>query len=87
MSEYIGEYVVSLTAKTFTDLRSHRHEQIVRCRDCKHARHESNWQPDKRRKPIDLWLCEAEWCEGLEGDSPCVKPDGFCAWGERKDDE
>lgn len=39
MSEYIGEYVVSLTAKTFTDLRSHRHEQIVRCRDCKHYDH------------------------------------------------
>lgn len=36
MSEYIGEYVVSLTAKTFTDLRFHRHEEIVRCRDCKH---------------------------------------------------
>lgn len=36
MSEYLGEYIVSLTPKTFSDLRFHRHEEIVRCRDCVH---------------------------------------------------
>lgn len=42
MTEYVGEYVVSLTAKTFTDLRSYRHEEIVRCRDCRHFTHADN---------------------------------------------
>ena len=59
---------------------------VVRCRDCKQVHHRPNWQPDKRFKPQDLWLCEAEWCMGFEGDHLCVEPDGFCAWGVRKDD-
>ena len=62
-------------------------EEIVRCRDCRHIHHRPDWQPDKRFKPQDLWLCEADWCMGFEGDHPCVEPDGFCAWGERKEGE
>lgn len=58
-------------------------EEIVRCRDCKHVGHIPDFQPDKRFKPCDYWWCEAEWCEGLEGDNPTVEPDWFCACGER----
>lgn len=59
-------------------------EEIVRCRDCKHVHHHPDWQPDKRFKPKDIWICEAEWCMGLEGDHPLVEPDGFCKWAIRR---
>lgn len=60
-------------------------EEIVRCRDCEHVWYRSNWQPDKRFEPRDYWICEAEWCEGFEGEHPEVRPDGYCAWGSRRD--
>lgn len=49
-------------------------EEIVRCRDCKHYVED----PD----PIDPgWpmMCE-------DSGRDMVKPDGFCAWGERRGD-
>jgi hypothetical protein len=68
MSEYIGEYIVSLTAKTFTDLRFHRHEEIVRCRDCEYY--------------DDYTGC----CTRRDNIAPmAATPDGFCAWGERRE--
>lgn len=71
MSEYVGEYVVSLTAKTFTGLRFHRHEEIVRCRDCAFFREKD-------------WRCTSSQWHNCD-ESPEVEPDGFCAWGERRD--
>ena len=68
MSEYVGEYVVSLTPKTFTDLRFHRHEEIVRCRDCKYY----------ELVPED----SGDWCEYWT--DRVYGADGFCAWGERR---
>lgn len=50
-----------------------KREEIVRCRDC------AFYAPDP--DPIDPgWPM---WCERHEIDM--VRPDGFCAWGERKD--
>lgn len=72
MSEYIGEYVVSLTPKTFTDLRFHRHEEIVRCRDCKHCKRREGILP-----PI---VCERCGYHNFK-----TEPDRFCAWGELED--
>lgn len=75
----------------YTDIKpetvfGHRlHEEIVRCRDCTHAHHRPNWRSDKRCKPRDLWICEAEWCMGFEGDHPETKPDWFCSHGEREE--
>ena len=86
MSEYRPtEYVVD-----FGDCRSNRfvglnmtlikqngaklHERIVRCRDCvKFSEQEPNGE---------IGTCEL----GLEdtGLVSIVKPNGFCAWGERK---
>ena len=53
---------------------------IIRCRDCKHLEMQT---VSYSKKPLSI--CTAEWCEGAEGDNPLVEPDGFCAWGERKD--
>ena len=49
-------------------------EEIVRCRDCKHYReHEFVLITDVS----DVCLF---WAEGVK-----VAPDGFCAWGERRE--
>ena len=52
-------------------------EEIVRCRDCKHA------TPDTSgRKYYEGYL----WCDELtEGIGFSVAPSDFCAWGERRD--
>ena len=54
-------------------------EEIVRCRDCKHS-------------SKDGALCNlfASWIPVAGGDEYAelpadVEPNGFCAWGERKD--
>lgn len=76
MSEYVGEYVVSLTAKTFTDLRFHRHEEIVRCRDCEYY----DGEPDLDSSEPKCWRDPDH-----KGTPIWTRPDGFCAWGERRD--
>lgn len=45
-------------------------EQIVRCRDCVHFVPESNG------------YVAHDWCSELEFNT---EPDGFCAWGERRE--
>lgn len=58
---------------------SRQREEIVRCRDCRYLdaiRTSYSAEPD--------FQCMADWCQGVEGDSPFVEPDGFCAWGERR---
>ena len=48
-------------------------EEIIRCRDCKYSKRYWN-----REKPLCRRL--------LPVFSFYVDPDGFCAWGERRDD-
>lgn len=51
------------------------HERIVRCRDCKHySDHEWIMVTDV-----------SDVCHFWHGKPTKVKPDGFCAWGERKE--
>lgn len=52
-------------------------EQIVRCRDCKH------YKPHEFIGISDFEHVCNFWAETKTK----VKPDGFCAWGERKVDE
>ena len=81
MSEYVGEYVVSLTPKTFTDLRFHRHEEIVRCRDCRHATISSVGH---------IKYCEMWWLPDIDGYGAHAELnlpfDFFCGYGERRGD-
>ncbi len=72
MSEYIGEYIVNLTDKLYTDLRAYRREEITRCRDCER----SEETPFK-------WFCHRSSMFDSAGFP--VEPDGFCAWGVRRD--
>jgi len=50
-------------------------EEVVRCRDCKRFAVD---QSDHEYR--SGWWCK-RW------DTDMVKPDGFCAWGERKESE
>ena len=65
-------------------------QEIVRCRDCKHA-HSVFWHA--RDNVPDDWLdCTGplvttwDYYDDVPQNNP-VRPDGFCAWGEKKVDE
>lgn len=49
-------------------------EEIVRCRDCKHS--------DKTYWTCAHFRAYEGTCDECDLD---IEPDGFCAWGERKD--
>lgn len=62
--------------------------EIVRCRDCKHA-DEVTWLASSKVPP-DYLDCNGPLVESWDyyndepKDNP-VPPDGFCAWGERRE--
>ena len=63
-------------------------EEIVRCRDCRFGS-EADW-PEGSGIPSDYLDCHGELVETWDyyDDEPKynpVKPDGFCAWGERRE--
>lgn len=55
-------------------------EEIVRCRDCKHFTLEGSYRFEDGSTNVDF-------CEYVRGWLLQVTPDGFCAWGERKEGE
>lgn len=70
----MAERIIDLpTEKMATDLRFWLRESIVRCRDCKRFSLD-NSDHDYRSG----W-----WCHRWNTDM--VKPDGFCAWGKRRE--
>jgi hypothetical protein len=79
-----GEYVYHSKGKPMKDAAgeiSLPREEIVRCRDCKYM---FDWAYDRM-------LCKM-WADGgMDDDAknvlyPTVEPDGFCAWGKRRED-
>lgn len=59
------------------------HERIVRCRDCKHAQVRHPLNPITGIPAgIEDWRCDYFW---NADELPEVEPDGFCAWGERRE--
>lgn len=73
--EYVG-YI-----DLWTDEERLSDEEIVRCRDCEHARHYHPFYMGKR-SAIEEWYCE--WHSNAEGASE-IEPDGYCSWGKRRD--
>lgn len=53
-------------------------EEIVRCRDCKHFTPKGTHKFENRKT-------NADYCKYVRGWMLQITPDGFCAWGERKD--
>lgn len=69
--EYIG------FIDPWTDEERLSDEEIVRCRDCKYNDEVIN-------------ACDHPWITPLRGDCPenwifSTAPDGFCAWGKRRE--
>ena len=81
MSEYVVEVEYDTLNGTFSQKRR---EEIVRCRDCEYARimRPLDWRTGKPSTVIEEWYCQ--WHSNPEGASD-IEPDGFCAWGERRD--
>lgn len=84
----MSEYVCELTAIDSETWDTEVREEIVRCRDCKYAQ-DAIW-PARLNIPSDYLDCLGELVEPWDyyNDEPKmnpVKPDGFCAWGERKE--
>ena len=83
MSEYIISDELNVLRQWIPKLT-----EIVRCRDCKHS-YEATW-PAWSNIPHDYLDCCGELVETWDyyNDQPNmnpVKPDGFCAWGERRE--
>ena len=82
MTEYVFEIDES-RADAMGSMPCKRREEIVRCRDCKYAM-------EHRSKSILGTELVTLTCSGpiqgaySEGEE--VSPDGFCAWGERKEE-
>ena len=80
MSEYITVWV--------DDLPDLKHgEEITRCRDCKHAFPMYDEDGNKMANLLDCYgklTSPWDYYNDEPQDNP-VEPDGFCAWGERRD--
>ena len=75
--EYVGELVYDGNAPIPTlDMN----QPIVRCRDCKHMHTVRHWLG----MDVDECWLHADRESGALG-KECTEPDGFCAWGERRD--
>ena len=59
--------------------------QIVRCKDCKHFTHNKEFWIEPPKVPFPMIGATSDCCD-FWADTECkVEPDGFCAWGERKE--
>ena len=68
----------------WTDEERLSDEEIVRCRDCKHVYEDRR---DTATGWVDVFACDSEqWSTVSLMPSHEVDPEGFCAWGERRDE-
>ncbi len=75
MTDY-GEYIVSM----YCAQSGVKCERIVRCRDCKHFTPKGAHKFENGRTNLD-------YCKYIRGFMLQITPDGYCAWGERKEGE
>ena len=80
----MSEYIIGISAEVIERAKNGEKilvtpklTEVVRCRDCKHYE-----QRAEVRKQT-FTVSSEPWCNKLV---KCVEPDGFCAWGVRKDD-
>ena len=87
MSEYIAKCneVVGISGKTmivpdYIDMTL----EIVRCRDCEHYYPHGVPTCQRNRECVTGYDINGYYGEWYDGEF-YVEPDGFCAWGERKE--
>ena len=61
-------------------MRSFTGRRIVRCRDCEH------FAPNEEFWVGPTLIGTSDTCDFWAGTKCKVTPDGFCAWGERRED-
>lgn len=66
-------YEAGATGREVYTARDCLTRELVRCRDCKHA--------EDMTRLHGCWFCRRCCCASFP-----INPDGFCAWGERRDD-
>lgn len=76
----MAEYVVEEPSDRSPSWRVH--ERIVRCKDCKHRHRVRSWAGTD----VDECWLHASPETGALG-KVLTDPDGFCAWGERRESE
>ena len=81
----MSEYIISMKAETVekdensaTVRITPNMQEVVRCRDCKH------YTP-KGADKFDNGKTNMDYCTYIRGWMLQITPDGFCAWGERRD--
>ena len=82
----MSEYIIELSTYELSDgsgkvaVPKECKEEIVRCRDCEHYRFvdRSDIFHDERHN-------DSFCLRFVDGKRMEVEPDGFCAWGERRD--
>lgn len=67
----MSEYILNLAQEFVENYPDALREEIVRCRDCRYFN--CLW--------TDCYVCK----RNKENFMPFVEPDGFCAWGERRE--
>lgn len=81
MAEYVYGFV---PFEEIPEYKMVRREEVVRCRDCKHF----NDYHFKCHRPA--FIIDAHGNLYFQGEglmsATDANPDGFCAWGERKED-
>ena len=82
MAEYVMEYdgwaegiPVGEYLKVRDAMHARKREEVVRCRDCEYYR-EHEWV---------IATDVSDVCHFWHGEPRKVAPDGFCAWGKRKE--
>lgn len=58
--------------------------QVVRCRDCKHFTPNKEFWVEPPKVPFPMIGATSDCCDFWAGTECKVEPDGFCAWGCRK---
>ena len=62
-------------------------EEVVRCRDCKHMRETTTPSMLFDDETFTVRRCSADqWSTASLMPMHSVEPNGFCAWGERRND-
>lgn len=60
--------------------RDRSSEEIVRCKDCKRFKPQGTYR-------FDCGVVNKDTCEVIRGYVVQINPDGFCAWGEKRERE
>lgn len=95
MSEYIVEmydecekYVLEYGCKPTNTQGFPLREEVVRCRDCKYADISYTHAAVTGELHCYGYLVESwDWYNDMPSDGVKVKPDGYCAWAERRIDD